>query len=480
VVQRRAFVRCVSGIGVAILCSSVPAWSQRSSSATAYSLGPNAAKLYPDAAWLPKAYAAIYPSLDDTIAAFTKQSLAADGISATVNVQAGKITLTSTDPHAAWYAKQHAALFDEHHAALALAPIAACQKSATPPAVASDASQPPKGAGCWDPYNMAGPSPYPLYPTQPWALFLPLGLAMVNQQAVLLLDYPPAVSLKAKWTPSSDTTPVYLQNYTMERWGRILANAALPSTVSPLLFETIVDSRPMAAPGSAGGRKGPDGKPLPSPSAYLPPPTAFGGTYTTAMLSLLTSPPSNTGAHSLPVQVLGGPAQAAWHSITHQEVKTLGTGSYTFSDTKKTSMWVAGNHPDFTTYLTCPASTGGATSSTSMPGDVIAGEKLDLEVACLIRAFAANAATDVQAAQAKCRWNTGTLSAADTHTVCVQAMLDNNTPRLNCFANPHAYHTLAQRKEALALAEQFCKAHDDNPCPSDATARCLAGSGRSF
>jgi hypothetical protein len=258
----------------------------------------------------------------------------------------------------------------------------------------------------------------------------------------------------------------------MERWGRILTNAASPSTVSPLLYETIVDSRPIAAPGSAGSQKGPDGKPLPSPSSYLPPPSAFGSTYTTAMLSLLTTPPSNISANGLPIQVLGGPAQQAWQSITRKDVKTLGTGSYTFTDTKKTSNWVAGNHPDFTTYLTCPAA-GAAAGSATLPTNVIAGERLDLQVACLIRAFAANPSTDISAAQAQCHWNTGTLNAADTHTVCVQAMLDNNDPRLNCFASPHAYHTAAQRTAALALAEQFCKAHSDNPCPSDATAKCL-------
>ncbi len=468
--QHRALARCVSGIGIAIGCSSILLRSQQPS-ATKYSLGPTAATLYPDASWLPKAYATLYPSLDATIASFTKQSLYADGIAATVTVANGTITLSSSDPHAAWYARQHVALLDDQHAGHALAPIAACQQSHTPPRIDATFLQPPSGAGCWDPYNASATKPYPLYPTQPWALFLPLGLAMVNQRAVTLLDYPPAVSLKTTWK-ASDQTPIYLQNYTMERWGRILDAAASPSTVSPLLFETIVDSRPIAAPGAAGSVKGSSLKP-PSISTYLPPPSAFDGTYTTPMLSLLTNPPSNTSANGLPIQVLGGPAQAAWKSITRQDVKTLGTGSYTFADTKKTSMWVAGNHPDFTTYLTCPTGASPAATSAAAPADLIAGEKVDLQVACLIRAFAANPTLDAKSAQSQCTWDGRSLNAADTHMLCVQAMLDNNDARLNCFANPHGYHTPAQRKTAVDLAERFCAANHDNPCPTDATAKCI-------
>jgi hypothetical protein len=107
-------------------------------------------------------------------------------------------------------------------------------------------------------------------------------MPLVNQQAVILLDYPPAVSLIA-----GD----YLKNVTMERWSRVLAAAGVSN---PVLYETIVDTRPIAAPGTGQ-------------TAYLPDPATYFNApntdhfYITPMVALLTNPPSNTSAtHSIP------------------------------------------------------------------------------------------------------------------------------------------------------------------------------------
>ena len=58
---------------------------------------------------------------------------------------------------------------------------------------------------CWNKNNT--------HKDEPWALLLPLGLPMIMQRSVLLLNYPPTDALTEK---------DYLNNFTMNRWSNVL------------------------------------------------------------------------------------------------------------------------------------------------------------------------------------------------------------------------------------------------------------------
>ncbi len=401
--------------------TAAPAWP----GSVTYSLGPDAGKLYPNAAWLPEDYRSKYPTLGGAIQLFTEASLQRDGIpySSVKADDTGTVTLTGTDARLAQYARMHPAFVDAAHATQGLNGVTLCQGT---PVV------PPAKFKCWDPAPKAG---------QPWALFLPLGMAMVNQQAVTLLDYPPAVSLIDR---------DYLKNVTMDRWSRVLAAAGV---ANPVLYETIVDTRPIAAPGTGQ-------------SEYLPDPATYfnkQGTdhfYITPMLALLTNPPTNTSAtNSLPIQVLGGPAQGAWSAVVGEKVQTLSSGSTTLPGATRATSWVAGNHPNVTSYQCCPNDpSSSCIDKGSKPPtrsySLIADKQIDLQVACMIMSFAQNQSLSPAKASETCTAAWGgdptKLPAANAHTLCVQAKLDNQNPDAKC--------------KTLQDAEAYCTAHRDNAC----------------
>lgn len=392
-----------------------------------YALGRDIGKLYPNASWLPQDYQdyqSKYRSLGGSIQMFTEQSLQRDGISYT-SVKAddnGTVTLTGTDRRLAQYAQMHPAFADKAHATQALNGVTRCQE--TGPVA-------PSKYRCWDPVPLIG---------QAWALFLPLGMPLVNQQAIILLDYPPAVSLL-----HGD----YLKNATMDRWSRVLAAAGV---ANPVLYETIVDTRPIAAPGTGQADY------LPDPADYFNArPDRF---YITPMVSLLTNPPSNTSAtNSLPVQVLGGPAQRAWCAAVGETVHTLSTGSTTLPGATKATSWVAGNHPNVTSYQCCPNDpyqkcTDTGTTPPTKSYSLIADEQVDLQVACTIMTLSRNQSLAPAKASETCSaaWggDPAKLLPANARTLCVQAKLDNQNPAAKC--------------STVEAAEAYCTAYGNNAC----------------
>jgi hypothetical protein len=266
-------------------------------------------------------------------------------------------------------------------------------------------------------------------------------MPLVNQQAVILLDYPPAVSLIA-----GD----YLKNVTMERWSRVLAAAGVSN---PVLYETIVDTRPIAAPGTGQ-------------TAYLPDPATYFNApntdhfYITPMVALLTNPPSNTSAtHSIPLQVLGSPAQTAWSAVVGEKVHTLSAGSTTLPGTTKVTSWVAGNHPNVTSYQCCPNDKNASCldksqTPPSYSSSLIADEQVDLQVACMIMTLARNQSVTPAKASETCSaaWggDPAKLPPANAHTLCVQAKLDNQNSDARC--------------KTVQDAQAYCTAHGNNAC----------------
>ena len=180
--------------------------------------------------------------------------------------------------------------------------------------------------------RLLGPAPG----NAPWAMFLPFGLPLVNQLAISFLDYPPSTSL---------SYGDYLNNFTMDRWTQVMQAVGI---ANPVLYQTTVDSRPIAAPGAARRTT------CPTPRPYFNDPN--NNYYLTPMILLLTQPPTAWGNPvTRPVTVLGTPARTAWGKIVGQNVNVLSVGSTTLPGSVLPTPWVAGNHPDVTSYQCCPA-----------------------------------------------------------------------------------------------------------------------------
>lgn len=371
-------------------------------------------------------------TLEQSIRQFTATSLQRDGIAAQVDdvvVTNGKalVTLSSSDSaalkQAAGYVKMLPAFMDSAHAGLGWTGAQKC-KGAT---------------GCWD------PSPG----VSPWAFYLPLGLPLVNQKAVMLLNYPPSDALC-----SAD----YLSNFTMARWTQVLSRVGI---VDPLLYETIVDVHPIAAPGSGQSTY------IANTTQYFS--SATPPNYDQALLDLLVYPAGRTGATTVPLQVAGSDALKVWATmIGSSSTPRPGTVGTLIRTGKPAIPWVATNHPDVTTYQRCPgdakaakseapaAPSTAATSTAAYTDDqLVQDEVLDLQAACVLQTLAASPGTSPEAALAQCKtiWcaeNNGTCRVED---VCIQARLDydfTSEGHCNC-------------EEA---AKAFCKANVNQACPS--------------
>jgi len=380
-----------------------------------YVLPQDAASLYPDKSWLPPYYQPSYPDLATTIRTYTAQSIARDGISgASVGgveiLEDGRpmVMITGPDPDALdAFATMHARFLDAAHARQGLNGVALCQGT----------------TGCWDPHPGA----------QPWAFFLPLGLPLSRQKAVTFLNYPPADSLR-------DVD--YLDNFTMKRWAAVLETVGI---VDPVRYETIVDARPIAAPGSGQ-------------ASYMPDITTYfnqAGSdhdYVTPMLRLLTNPPARTGATSLPVMVLGSPSRQAWAAILGKSsVGLLEVGTATLPGAERPTAWVAGNHPDVTSYQCCP---GDPHPSCQGSYDLVADEKIDLQVACIIQALAEDPGADPDTVKGRCaeQWALNP-PPANQSAICVRARLDYNFEAQGQCPTPEA-------------ARAFCTHFVNNACPA--------------
>jgi hypothetical protein len=389
-----------------------------------YLLGDKATvqSLYPDASWLPPEYAAGYPDLAATIRKYTLQSLQRDGVAkpsvkVTFPVVAGvvkvRVTISPANRVTRRYAQVHPAMLNTANGQAALMGAKACQAATEPT--------------CWDPQPRAG---------QPWAFFLPLGLPMATQKSVLFLDYPPIPAL---------TGQDYLNNFTMCRWGRVMGAAGAKN---PYGYETIVDSRPIAAPGS-----GEDAL-LPDPQAWFNS-NEKGAVYLTPILTLLTTPQAGKAVakadsgRTLPIAVFGGTARKTWAKMVDRpSVGVLDVGETQLGGQSRITPWIATNHPDVTAYNCCP---GDASPYCKGSNDLLTDEQGDFVAACWLREMAEPDAPTAEVAKQRCsdRWINKT-SAADKQTLCIQAKLDNNNRDAQCKTYVDAWN--------------YCSANEANAC----------------
>ncbi|KTG17702.1 hypothetical protein AUR63_07740 [Guyparkeria sp. XI15] len=380
-----------------------------------YTLGSESTlrNLYPDASWLPSAYADSYTNLAETIEHYTEQSLRRDGVEAprvdvrfieeneTRNVE---VTIHPDNEITRRYADIHPAFFDSDHAGQARAGVSACKAT----------------KGCWDPKPRAD---------QPWAMFLPLGLPLATQQTVLFLDYPPIPALTGR---------DYLNNYTMCRWGRLMGAAG---AATPTAFETIVDARPIAAPGSGESQY------LPDPITHFNTDTAAGGDYLAPMLQLLTE----SDGTSRPIAVFGSDARDAWaNMVGRKSVDVLDAGTTHLAKSAPATPWIATNHPDVTSYNCCP---GDPASRCGNSHNLIGDEKKDFVAACWLITMSETPGQSPETVRQQCekRWMSAPNAQAQ-QALCVQAKLDNNNPAATCSSYTEAW--------------KYCAAHGANACAS--------------
>ncbi len=372
--------------------------------------------IYPDVSWLPDPYKPYYEkdSIEDTVKLFLASSMKNDGvaynsISVSVDQSTGGLTVTidSDDTRAGDYRAVHPKFYQNYGSATL--GISKCKNQ----------------SGCWNKNNSN--------PNEPWAFFPQFGLPMVNQKSVLLLNYPPASALTGK---------DYLNTFTMSRWTRLLSGVGIDN---PTLFETIVDVRPIAAPGSGTSQN------LPDAITYFNDQTGLtGGYYITPQLNLMLDPPANWDADSaLPLVILGGPARATWKAMTQLDDSVLSTGTTYLPGATKKVPYILGNHPDVTTYQCCP----GDTSSSCTSHQLIEMEEIDVQIGCWADQMAQDPTKDPAQVLASCKslWVTNR-SADNDLAFCALARADSN----ECFDKGLTW------EEAIA----YCKANNNNPCAS--------------
>lgn len=303
-----------------------------------------------------------------------------------------QVKIDSTDPQAVGYEKMMPPVFHESIGGQALNGVNACKDL---------------GQICWNPLRGFGEG----YHESKWDIFMPLGLPMVNQKIIMLLHYPPYVSLQ-----DHD----YLKNNTMYRWERMLESVGVPKS-EVVLYESIVDINPIAAPGSGQSAF----LPIMMATNYFDYPAA-GRDYITPMMAHMIDPPSNSSTtHTVPVIVFGGEATGFWRVKYRYElpkdykgfpvftVLSHGDLKVTPDSTKKTAYFGA-NHPIAAVYQTC----------NSYPG-IIEMEKQDLVTACFTKKLGENPAMNTQDAFESCekQWMKEP-TAEEEKKVCINSIID--------------------------------------------------------
>ena len=457
--------------------------------------GNQVAQMYPSKTSLPPDYQGCYPDLSDTIEHFTTQSLKRDGVqnpvvtaweyALTMHLSIWVINIFPSNPTTQAYATRHPAFLDWSHAYQAVLGVDACEAQPLQPpsgctattcgdvSPCNDKNCQLDGQTCACSYCDTGCWPSDQCPDkETWAQYLPLGMAMVNQKAVNLLNYPPAVSLIGGEDPSDCSNGTYdqsqqdyLANFTMCRWSQVLGASGADD---PELYETIVDSRPIAAAGS--GLK----QDLPDPSTWFD--SSTGGTYITPMLTLLTTNSSEGATSTLPVAVLGSPAQQAWPEINDlTEVKitdcnmtqatpsgqyyvdassgypcVLQVGSVVLAGNDSPTPYITANHPDVTSYNCCDQDQNKDACYDDEYGwswDLIEDEQTDFVATCWIQAMSDYPGQDLWLTLQSCK---ATWVATPQEALCIQATLDNDDPDYKCWS--------------YGDAKAFCQAHDNDAC----------------
>lgn len=391
----------------------------------------------------------------DVIAHYTRQSLEADGVrGAAVSVaavgDAYVVTATADAPESLMeaFAARHQAIFSDAYAGKARAGCDLLKK-----------------LGVWNP--MAG-FPVNANPGDgdcKWRLFLPLGLNVIGQRAILLMHYPPWATLRAA---------SFLDSMTMSRWNRVLRASGVPEDELGR-YRTIIDVNPIAAPGSGQSEYPNDYLPIMMASGFFD-----GGPdrdYIRSMLRLYLDGPEAKGSrYTLPLLVCGSPLydpQApGWFRTAFKDhlpvdahgsptVDVLQAGAIRLSpDSPRETPYMIANH------MIAAGVTGRCTADRATIPDIRKYEAQDLVAASFVRQYAETPDLDPAEAKARAcrRWFGDADGAppnppdsADRRVLCALAQMDlffSPTP------SPHPTYSY---EEACA---RCASAHDDPCAPS--------------
>jgi hypothetical protein len=310
-----------------------------------------------------------------------------------------------------------------------------------------------------------------------WSVFLPLGMGILNQKAVMLLHYPP-------WQALREAS--YLNNMTLQRWVRLLTAAGAGSDDLDA-YKTIMDVNPVAAPGSGQSEYPNDYFPIMMASAFFD--GQNGLDYIRSMLELLLSPPTaRSEKYTLPLLVGGSPLydpQApGWLRVAFKDAMPLDhsdippdqpgipqanvmqTGSIRLRpDSDKLTPCMICNH------MIAAGVTGRCTSDPSSIPDIRQYEAQDLVAASFLLAYGKNPDINpVEAKKAAClRWfgneeGIGAPNPPDANdkiTLCALAQVDL------FFVGKPLPHPKYTMEEAIARCKQADA--EGNPC-----AACIA------
>jgi hypothetical protein len=262
-----------------------------------------------------------------------------------------------------------------------------------------------EGLGVWNPMEGFPVNHNPNDGKCKWHLFPPLGLSIVNQQAILLMHYPP-------WAVLEQAT--FGNAMTWARWNDVLIASGMPADQT-MRCQTIVDVNPIAAPGSGQSEYPNDYFPIMMASAFFD-----GGPdrdYIRSMLDLYLNPPHNEdNDFTLPLLVCGSPLydpQApGWFRTAYKDIlpvnangtpttNVLQAGRFRVkSDSAKETPYMVANH------MIAAGVTGACTNDPTQIPDIRLYEAQDLTAATFLKLLADNPKLTAEEAkaQAATRW----------------------------------------------------------------------------
>lgn len=176
-----------------------------------------------------------------------------------------------------------------------------------------------KATGKWDPCP-DGPTP----PYHPWRFFLPHGMAMLNQKALLFFHYPPIRLLDVNQDYLDDPVPVRLEELLCAN-GVSSGNANTLAAGDIMLFNTVMDATPIGAEDDQGSKKPTDPNAAACDASCFDPaygliPIQYFHDYQKAMVSLLLNP-SQTPGYTVPIVVYGSHPVQTFNAIYGTSLK---------------------------------------------------------------------------------------------------------------------------------------------------------------
>ncbi len=183
-----------------------------------------------------------------------------------------------------------------------------------------------KADGRWDPSpDVPGPKDPPY---EPWSFFLPLGMTMLNQKALLFFHSPPIRLLRTNQDYLDDPVPVRCEEL-------LTANGVSDSDLP--LFNTVMDATPIGAEDDQGSKKAGD------PDFGLIPIQDFPD-YQRSQVKLLLNVSLKDSGYTVPIVVYGAHPLAIFNKLYGTKLKNNQVTVVEIIPGKKTAV-MASTHP---------------------------------------------------------------------------------------------------------------------------------------